>query len=133
MALDVGTKRIGVAVANVVARLPRGLTTITYGEDMWLELLSLIKNNESKVLVVGLPRDINGNETDQTRFTAGFIAQAHLKLAVPVFEQDEANTSNLAESALKLAKKPYTKADIDAEAASLILNDFLTEHPEIKA
>jgi len=79
-----------------------------------------------EAIVVGLPRSLDGSDTPQTLAVRRFCDDVlWRKLRIePVF-QDEAGTSSLAEDRLKEAGKPYTKADIDAEAAALILQDYL--------
>lgn len=127
LALDVGNRRIGVALASVIARLPAPLTVIDRNKtaDVVAEIVDLVKKNEVKTVVVGLPRDMTGNETDQTIAVREFAAQISKELNIPVIMQDEAVTSVLAEERLKNRGKPYDKGDIDAEAAVMILDDYL--------
>ena len=79
-----------------------------------------------EAVVVGLPRGLDGHDTAQTlavrRFTDDTIWR---KLHIEAVFQDEAGTSSVAEDRLKEAGKPYAKADIDAEAATIILQDYL--------
>jgi len=127
MALDVGDVRIGVAVANGIARLPQPLTTLTNGPEVNNQIAQLIRDQDVSRLVVGLPRGLNGQETEQTRKVRDFVEQLKQQLTVGVHLQDEAATSIQAEAELEHGKKPYTKAEIDARAAVIILDDFLRE------
>jgi putative holliday junction resolvase len=127
VALDVGEKRIGVATANAVARIAHPLTTLEHTEDILAKLEQLVRSEQAAMVVVGLPRDMKGNETEQTRIVQSFGA------TVEQHWQDEAVTSEKAEAELKKRGKPYVKGDIDALAATYILEDFLSEHPEVKA
>lgn len=127
MALDVGEVRIGVALANGIARIPQPLTTLANGPDVIDQIAQLIRDNEVTRLVVGLPRGLSGQDTEQTRQVRNFAEQLKNKLTVGVHLQDEAVTSVHAESQLAAGRKPYTKEQIDAEAATIILEDFLRE------
>lgn len=130
LALDVGGRRIGVALASLIARLPAPHLTIDRNEtdDVVEEITKIIAENSVELLVIGLPRDIKGNETDQTREVMDFISQLEKSINLPIITQDEAVTSIDAEERLKARGKSYSKADIDAEAACIILQDYLNQH-----
>lgn len=130
LGLDVGGKRIGVAVASLQTRLPRPLLTLDNDAAVWEKLLTLVEDNGAEALVVGLPRSLDGNDTDQTRQTRTFMAELRTNLGLPVHEQDEAATSLKAETELKSRGKPYEKGDIDALAATYILDDYLQGETE---
>lgn len=132
LALDVGAKRIGVAVANAVARLSRPLVTIENTPEVMDELHKLVREQQAVIVVVGLPRNLSGQETAQTKVVESFGEQLEQHLKLPLYWQDEAVTSEQAEAELLKRKKPYAKGDIDALAATYILEDFLNEHPEIR-
>jgi putative Holliday junction resolvase len=133
LALDIGTVRIGVAAANAVARIPHPLTTITNDETVLAHLMKLCSTENAALIVVGLPRSMQGDHTDQTRLVESFISRLKQVITLPVYWQDEALTSVKAEQELKARGKPYAKGDIDSLAATYILEDFLQEHPEIRA
>jgi len=130
LALDVGGRRIGVAAANVVARLPYPLVTLDNSADTLAVLQKLVEEQRAVGVVVGLPRNLNGNETEQTQTTRAFVQALETHIATPVYWQDEAVTSRQAEKELVTRGKPYSKGDIDALAATYILEDFLRDHPE---
>lgn len=126
LGIDVGERRIGVAIASIEARLPRVLETIDVQKQPPLERLqNLIIEHRVRAIVVGLPRNLDGNDTQQTKKVMAFIAELENKTTLPVFTTDEALSSQLAEAELKNAGKAYAKADIDATAAALILDDWL--------
>jgi len=127
LALDVGEKRIGVAVADVELRFAKPLTTLHNTEKIWEELAQLIEHNQSGLIVVGLPRGLDGQETAQTQKAEIFMQRLRANLGLPVRAQDEATTSIKAEEELKSRGKPYEKSDIDALAATYILEDYLAE------
>ena len=129
VALDVGTKRIGVASANVVARLANPVTTLQVDDDIITRLQQLLAAETATAVVVGLPRDMQGNDTTQTEFTRQFVDRLKAVIDLPVHWQDEAVTSRLSEDTLKASGKPYDKEAIDALAAAYILEDFLKNQP----
>jgi putative Holliday junction resolvase len=133
LALDVGGKRIGVASANAVAWIASPLTTLENNDSIVKTLQKLVHQHDVAVLVLGLPRGLDGQHTSQTEAVEGFgeVLQQHFDL--PLYWQDEAVTSRKAEAELKARAKPYRKEDIDALAATYILEDFLGDHPEMRA
>ena len=130
LGLDVGGKRVGVAVASMAARLPRPLVTLKRGDTLVDELRGLVESEDIGVLVVGLPRGMQGQNTAQTAETEAFAGFLREKFGLPVHLQDEAVTSKQAEDELKGRGKPYAKGDIDALAATYILQDWLAGQEE---
>lgn len=127
LALDVGDKRIGVAIASTEVRLASPLLTVDNDDDIWQKLSQLVQDNVVQAFVVGLPRGLDGQETAQTKKARVFMQELRANLGLPVHAQDEATTSLKAEAELKARRKPYVKGDIDALAATYILEDFLNE------
>ena len=125
LALDVGAQRIGVAEANTIARIAHPLTTVSNTEDIMQTVQGLIAKQDASMLVIGLPRGMQSQETDQTRYVRDFVSQLKKVVRIPLYWQDEALTSQKAEAELVARKKPYSKGDVDALAATYILDDFL--------
>jgi putative pre-16S rRNA nuclease len=125
LGLDVGTRRIGVAVADSIARLARPVGTIEVDETTPARLRQYLDDLDVSNIVVGLPRNQSGAVTAQTALVKEFAAAELANLALPIHWQDESVTSVIAEERLQARKKPYSKADIDAEAAAIILQDFV--------
>lgn len=121
IALDAGTVRTGVAMGNSLARLAGPLTTLNTA-DFARDFTELVRANKPSLIVVGLPRSLAAEHTDQTRWVEDFV-KTNLSGYTVVF-QDEALTSEKAETELKARSKPYVKADIDALAATYILQDY---------
>ncbi len=130
IALDVGAQRIGVARASSFARLASPLTTLQNTDTIMQDIVTLLDDEQAAAIVVGRPRGMQGQETAQTRTIFAFADGLKKLLDIPLFMQDEAVTSHKAEEELKKRGKPYAKGDIDALAATYILEDFLREHPE---
>lgn len=125
IALDVGTKRIGVAIASMSTKFARPLVTLEHSDIIWSELNKLVEQYEVGAIVVGLPRGLEGQETAQTKKTEVFMQELRANVGLPVHSTDEAVTSVQAEAELKQRGKPYEKGDIDALAATYILEDYL--------
>ena len=130
LGLDVGGKRVGVAVASLAARLPRPLLVLERGDSFLDDLATVMADEDAGTLIVGLPRGLEGQSTGQTKTTEAFAKELSERFGVPVHLQDEALTSKQAESELEARGKPYVRGDIDALAATYILRDWLGEHPE---
>ena len=133
MALDVGGRRIGVAIAGRIARLARPLTTLHAGPTTTADIQALIKAESVAALCVGLPRGLDGQQTQQTLAVKAFVHDLKKAIDIPVYFQDEAVTSRQAEAELEARGKPFAKTDIDALAATYILEDFLRDHAEVYA
>ena len=132
LALDVGSVRIGVARASSLVRLPEPLMTLQNGPQTVEQIKQLVIEHDARTLVVGLPRGLEGQETLQTAAVREFVALLSQQLSVPLVLQDEAVTSRKAEEELQARGKPYAKGDIDALAATYILDDYLkTQHGKI--
>ena len=131
LALDVGSKRVGVAIASAVARLPRPLTTLYMDDNFNGALRKIITAENVSDLVVGFPRGMRGQATQQTEAIENFTASLRQAFDLPIHLQDESVTSKQAEAELQARRKPYAKGDIDALAATYILQDFLAEHKEL--
>lgn len=129
LALDVGERRIGVARCRLDARFPGPLLTLDQPETFLADIARLVADEKAACLVVGRPRGLQGQETAQTAAVGSFVEELERQLDVPVYSVDEAVTSEKAEAELKQRGKPYTRGDIDALAATYILEDFIAEHP----
>jgi len=128
IALDVGTKRIGVAKADSKVRIAIPYNAIEVNGEEFQKISSLARAWDIDNFVLGMPRSNEGNETKQSLYVRKFAKE--LKRQIPdakICFQDESLTSVEAEKRLKGRKKPTKKGDIDSEAAAIILQDFLEE------
>lgn len=131
LALDVGERRIGVARASLIARLPQPLKTIQNSAAVADDIQTLVLNEDAAAIVVGLPRGMQGQETEQTRSIIEFVKQLEHKLTIPIYMQDETLTSVQAEKELMSNGKSADKMTVDELAATYILEDFLSQHKEL--
>ena len=125
LALDVGSRRIGVALANVETGFPSPLTTITNDAAVWDKIGELAREYDTETLVVGLPRNLSGQDTPQTEYTREFIKQLSEHVSIPIKTQDEALTSVKAEEELSARRTKFDKSEIDSLAAVYILEDYI--------
>ena len=126
LALDVGTKRIGVASASSSLRIAVPIMTIEVDGNEVDVIKNLLKRDSIDTIVVGYPRNQSGEATAQTEYAEAFAEK--LKDTLPIVFQDESLTSVMAEERLKASGKSYDKSDIDAHAAAIILQDYLELH-----
>jgi putative Holliday junction resolvase len=125
--LDVGEKRIGVSVADIGVRIAVPLETIEVDGTEIQQITEIVLKEGADKIVVGYPRNQAGEATTQTEYVENFTKLLKDIDATIVF-QDESLTSVMAEQQLISYKKPYTKGDIDARAAAIILQDYLEAH-----
>ena len=131
LSLDVGEKRIGVARADTQTRIAVPVGTMDCDGSEWQAIEKYTKLYDTKFFVLGLPRSNSGNETKQTLYVRNFAKTLVQKIPeAKIRFQDESLTSVLAEERLKQRKKSYAKGEIDAEAAAIILQDFLESYRE---
>jgi putative Holliday junction resolvase len=126
LALDVGEKRIGVAVGDSAVRIAMPFDVIDVDGKEIERIARLIVDQNVDTLVIGYPRNQSGEPTAQTTYVETFAAQL-TDIAPRIAYQDESLTSVLAEQQLKSHGKAYSKGDIDAQAAAIILQDYLEQ------
>ena len=129
IALDVGSKRIGVAASDEIGIIatPRGLIRRqSYNRDA-AAIGKLVEQEQAERVVVGLPTGLSGRPTEQTRRAKRFAEVLASRLSVPVELWDERLTTVMAQRLRPgLARTPDREAEsIDAVAAALILQSFL--------
>jgi putative Holliday junction resolvase len=134
MALDVGGRRIGVALSDPTRVLASPLTTLRADprERALAEIAALARRHEVVDIVVGLPLTLSGEVGPQAQIVQEFAKALQAALDVPIHLFDERLTTVAAERMmLDLGMKPeQRKARIDEVAASIILQDFLDAHRE---
>jgi len=134
-ALDIGERRIGVAISDVTGTLARPIGVLqTSGLDgdaverAASEVARLAAEEDGLAsLVIGLPRHLDGTPSDMTPRVEAFAARLRARTELPVVLQDERLTSREAESRLALREKDWRarKRRLDAAAAAIILQEYL--------
>lgn len=120
LALDVGDRRIGLAVGDDAHGLVRPLRTLRRRSVVTDidALRKIARDEEVGTLVIGLPLTLGGDEGYQAERVRRF-ADACAELGIPVTLYDERHTSS--EAAIRGAK------DLDAGAATILLEDYLAQ------
>lgn len=120
-----GARRVGLALASLETKFASPLKTLEQGDQFWNQLQSVIEAENVAEIVIGLPRGMSGQQTSQTAETEEFVTELKDRFELPTHLQDEALTSSKAKQELDARGKPYNKADVDALAATYILEDYL--------
>lgn len=130
IAIDIGTVRIGMAIADTDTNIAMPLTTIhiRHSDDPYREIADIIAQHGSTRIVVGWPLELDGSEGAAIKRTKAFLQR--LKAVAPnikIARQDERLSSVAAENALQAMQTTGSqkKNKVDAIAASLILQMFL--------
>ena len=137
IALDPGTKRIGVAVSDELQFTVRPLKTIvrTSWKKLLLQLKELLADFDAVALVLGLPLNTDGSESIMSQEARHLARNFSLSLQIPVILQDERVTSYEAKG--RLWKQGITgkelKNRVDNEAAAIILSDFIELRNHLKS
>lgn len=131
VALDVGDKRIGIAHTPPGTTIAMPFTTLQNDNEVMAMLKHLINSKNVAILVVGLPRGLDGQETQQTAKIRAFATDLQEQLQISVHLQDEAATSIKARETLEQSGKSYEKEAVDALAASYILQDFIDNNQAV--
>lgn len=139
--LDVGERRIGVAISDATCTLARPLDALpTTGLDgnaleVMVKQIERLAADEDGVacIVVGLPRRLDGTPNAMTPRVERFGAKLQARTGLPVLFQDERLSSREAESRLAHREKDWRarKQRLDAAAAAIILQDYLDTHPHL--
>ena len=129
LGLDVGKKRMGVAGCDGTGLIATGLTTIyrtSFAEDL-KQLQEIVKERDIKILVVGLPYNLDGTVGFQAKKVQKFADRISRILQLPIEYVDERLTSVEATTQLKAQKRFSTrdKGAIDCRAAAIILQQWL--------
>jgi len=131
MGLDIGDKRIGVAMSDQTQILASPLKTIVRKDDesAVLEIEALLKKYDIGRLVIGLPYLLDGSVGEQAKKVMEFTARLRERTSIETVMQDERLTSVTAGQMLREAgkNKERLKKEIDAAAATVILQTHLDE------
>ena len=127
LGLDVGQKRIGVALAEDLVAIPLTVIERTGEEDDLERVLALAEEHGVKRIVVGLPRSLDGSIGRQAERVLSFSSALSESTAVPVDTWDERLSTVSAERLLLGAgvKRDKRRARRDAMAAAIILQSYL--------
>ena len=138
LGLDVGGRRVGLAISDVSGTLARPLRTLVRTGSM-ADLLSALVDEIHRLqaeedglggIVVGLPARLDGTPTEQTARVVAFAETLGASTTLSLSFQDERLSSREAESRLALRERDWRKRKprLDAAAAAVILQDYLDDN-----
>ncbi|MBP9667395.1 Holliday junction resolvase RuvX [Candidatus Saccharibacteria bacterium] len=129
LGLDIGAARIGVAIADISSvRIAVPLGAVMVDGNEYTELAEIVRSHAVSKIVVGYPRNQSGEATAQSTYVENVATQLQ-NLCDTIEFQDESLTSVVAEKRLQERGGAYEKQDIDIEAATIILQDYLERQP----
>ncbi len=135
LGIDYGRRRTGLAVSDPTGMLARPWKTLEGGggprrtaTQLATEITALRSESDGlAAVVVGYPRRLNGDRTEQTAAVEAMVAELRRVIALPIVLQDERLTSREAEALLARREKDWRKRKplLDAASAAIILQDYL--------
>lgn len=132
LALDIGEKRIGVAVSDETGTLARPLAAIVRASkrEDFERIARLVAEQKAGRVIAGYPRSLSGDEGPQAQRVRRYVEALAATLLVPVELQDERYTTVEAQERLHVAgrRRPRDRGQLDAAAAAIILQDYMDAH-----
>ncbi len=118
LAIDYGTKRIGLAISDEMGQLARELAILS-PDEFWEKIPDIVIQESVGKLIVGLPLNMAGIDTDKTTEARLFAEQLEQKLQIPLELVDERLSSTMAEQIAGSSK------NIDSLSAQIFLQNYL--------
>jgi len=130
LGIDYGSKRIGVSLSDPLGIIAQPRATLSNDDTFWKELSLIIRSENVRMVVVGMPMNLKGQEAQKAREVYTFIDRLKTETGLEVVAWDERFTTTIARQSLlamgtKKKDRRTDKQKIDAMAASLILQSFL--------
>jgi putative Holliday junction resolvase len=128
LGLDIGERRIGVAVSDPTQTVVRPLTTIVRAsrQEDFQAIQDLVQKHEAEGIIVGLPISLDGTEGPQARQTRRYAERLSAAVSVPIEYWDERYSSATAVEILQSrGRRRRNRGEIDATAAAVILQSYL--------
>ena len=135
LAIDVGKRRVGLAISDPTGTLARPLRTLDVQPDSAVdqvahEIAQLASEDDGLMeIVVGVPVHLDGTASEQTQFAWAFVDALKTHTSIPIRVADERLTSREAESRLAVNERDWRKRkqSLDAAAAAIFLQEYLDE------
>lgn len=121
LGIDYGEKRIGLAVSDESQTFARELTILS-PKEFWNNIKTIVEDNQITQIVVGLPLNMSGEETEKTREVTSFKLQVTSETGLEVDVIDERLSSVMA------SHMPGGKTNIDSLAAQILLQNYLDKN-----
>jgi putative holliday junction resolvase len=134
LGVDVGARRVGLAVSDPSRTLARPLATLTVTSaadavESVVDAIARLRAEDDGLdtVVVGMPARLDGSPTTHTPRVAEFVAALRLRTSLAITTEDERLTSREAESRLAIGERDWRKRKekLDAAAAAILLQDYL--------
>ncbi|MBI3006162.1 MAG: Holliday junction resolvase RuvX [Ignavibacteriales bacterium] len=130
LGIDYGSRRIGISLSDPLGVIARPHRTLDNNGAFWKELVHIIQSEHVRLLVVGMPFNLKGQKAQKADEVQGFINRLKQETGLDVVTWDERFTTSIARQTLldmgtKKKDRRTNKKNIDAMAASLILQSFL--------
>lgn len=129
MAIDYGSKRVGIAVTDPLQIIASGLTTV-HSKDLISFLENYLKKEAVECIVVGEPKTLQNEASDSARYIEPFVTHLTRKFpTIKIARYDERFTSSLAHQTMLLGglkkKDRANKETVDMVSATILLQDYL--------
>ncbi|HIP07112.1 MAG TPA: Holliday junction resolvase RuvX [Mariprofundaceae bacterium] len=134
LALDIGGKRIGIAVSDRLGYSCRGVTCLFRNDQGWpRQVNKLVVEYGIKALVVGLPKNMDGTEGSQAEDCRKAAAQLSKTTDLPILFQDERLSTWTAKERLfaQGLNEKKVRAKLDQTAAAVFLEDFIAANKSL--
>jgi putative holliday junction resolvase len=121
LAIDFGTKRIGLALSEETQTLAREFGILS-PKEFWRKLAGILAEEEVERILIGLPLNMSGEETGKTKEAKAFAKQVESKVDIPVELVDERLSSQMAQTI------SGSSQNIDSLAAQIFLQNYLDKN-----
>jgi putative Holliday junction resolvase len=131
LALDVGEKRVGVALCDETQTLARPLLTLNRAskKEDFAKIATLCREHAIEKVIVGLPKTLRGEEGPQAQRVRRYAIELQAALGLPIeFWDERYSTVEANDLMAATTRKLSGKYEIDAFAAAVILQEYLDEH-----
>ena len=133
LGIDFGEKRVGLALSDRLNLIASPYKTLQYisENDLICEIKKIVIDKEIGVFVIGLPLNMKGEDSDQTKKVRRFKNLLSI-LELPIIYEDERFSSIIAKNSLVLqnVKTGHNKSEIDRTAAAIILQQYLDKNSD---
>ena len=133
LGIDFGEKRVGLALSDRLNLIASPYKTLQYisENDLISEIKKIVIDKEIGVFVIGLPLNMKGEDSDQTKKVRRFKNLLSI-LELPIVYEDERFSSIIAKNSLVLqnVKTGHNKSEIDRTAAAIILQQYLDKNSD---
>ena len=133
LGIDFGEKRVGLALSDRLNLIASPYKTLQYisENDLISEIKKIVIDKEIEVFVIGLPLNMKGEDSDQTKKVRRFKNLLSI-LELPIIYEDERFSSIIAKNSLVLqnVKTGHNKSEIDRTAAAIILQQYLDKNSD---